>query len=79
VLASSELETAQPIGAQPWRQPGDDGTDMAALQRLLERPQAVAAGNDTGTSLDDEKVLDLEAEAAEDGWITFTARRLSKG
>ena len=48
MLVGGELEAAQPIGAQARRQPGDDGADMAALQRLLERPQAVAAGNDTG-------------------------------
>ena len=44
VLMRGELEAAQPLGAQARRQPGDDRADMAALQRLLERPQAVAAG-----------------------------------
>ena len=64
-LVRGELQAAQPLGAQARRQPGDDGADMAALQRLLERPQAVAAGDDAGAGVDDEQLLDVEAEAGE--------------
>ena len=46
VVVGRQLETAQPLGAQARRQPGDDRADVTALQRLLERPQAVAARDD---------------------------------
>ena len=65
VAVRGELQAAQALGAQPRRQPGEHRADMAALQRLLERPQAVAARNHAGPRVDDEQLLDVEAEAGE--------------
>ena len=66
VVVGGELQAAQALGAQPRRQPGEHRADMAALQRLLERPQAVAARELTrGPGVDDEQLLDVEAEPGE--------------
>jgi hypothetical protein len=62
VVVGGELKPAQPLGAQARRQPGDDGADVAALQRLLERPEAVAAGDDAAAVLTTSS-LEVEAEA----------------
>ena len=65
MVVRGELQAAQPLGAQARRQPGEHGADVAALQRLLERPEAVAAGDDAGPGVDDEQLLDVEAEIGE--------------
>ena len=62
VVVRGELEPAQPLAAQARRQPGEHRADVAALQGLLERPEAVAAGDHPGPRVDDEELLDVEAE-----------------
>ncbi len=37
-----QLQAAQALAAQPGRQPSQGSADLAAFQRLLERPQAIA-------------------------------------
>ena len=65
VVVRGQLEAAQALGAQPRRQPGEHGADVAALERLLERPQAVAARDQAGPGVDDQQLPDVEAEPGE--------------
>ena len=65
VVVRGELQPAQPLGPQARRQPGQHRAHMAALERLLERPQAVAAGHHAGPRVDDEQLADIEAQLGE--------------
>ncbi len=70
-----ELQPPQPLGAQPRRQPREHRADMPALEHLLQRPEAVAAGNQTAARVDDQQLFDVESERGQrpgrqlGGWI----------
>ena len=64
VVVRRELQAPDAFRSKARRQPRDDGADVAALERLLERPQAVArlAG---GLRRDDQQLVEVQAEAGQ--------------
>ena len=65
VVVRRQLKTPQALGSQARGKPGEHRPDMPALQRLLQRPEAVAARNHAGPGVDDQELFDIEAEIAQ--------------
>jgi len=64
VVVRRELQAPDTFSAKTRREPRADGADVAALQRLLERPQA-CAGFARGFRQHDQQPVEVQAEAGQ--------------